>query len=340
MVLEIPNKVKQFDDHAYEHIDELLRDVNEPLLLKGFVSHWPIVKKAQESNAKADQYLRSFYRGKPLLAFMGKPEIKGRFSYNHDLSGFNFVRSNTTLNQVLDQISEYDKQSVLGASIYIGSTPVDQCLPEFRKENDLKFAKLNPLASIWLGNKTRIAAHYDLPDNIACVVAGKRRFTLFPPEQLENLYIGPIDFTPAGQAISLVDFYEPDYTKFPKFKQAVASASVANLEAGDALFIPSMWWHHVEAKTNFNVLVNYWWSRTPHHMGSPMDALYHAILCIRDLPKEKRELWKQIFDYYIFDVDDRKKFSHIPEQVQGALAELDSDKARKIRALLVNYLRR
>ena len=40
---------------------------------------------------------------------------------------------------------------------------------------------LGLLASLWLGNRTRIAAHYDLPDNLAVVAAGRRRFTVFPP---------------------------------------------------------------------------------------------------------------------------------------------------------------
>ena len=111
----------------------------------------------------------------------------------------------------------------------VGSTTVDTCLPGFRGENDLGFGERQPLVSIWLGNRTRIAAHHDLPDNIACVVVGHRRFTLFPPEQLENLYIGPLDFTPAGQAISMVDFAKPDLQRFPKFAEAARHAHVAEL---------------------------------------------------------------------------------------------------------------
>ena len=57
-----------------------------------------------------------------------------------------------------------------------------------------------------------------------------RRFTFFPPEQLENLYVGPIDFSPAGQPISLVDILNPDYAKFPKYKNAEDAALFADLE--------------------------------------------------------------------------------------------------------------
>ena len=45
------------------------------------------------------------------------------------------------------------------------------------------------------------------------MVAGRRRFTLFPPEQVANLYIGPLDLTPAGQPVSLVDQAQPDLVR-------------------------------------------------------------------------------------------------------------------------------
>ena len=99
----------------------------------------------------------------------------------------------------------------------------------FRAENDINLHAQTPLASLWIGNQSRVAAHYDFPTNIACSVAGHRRFTLFPPEQLENLYVGPVDFTPAGQPISTVDFAQPDYADFRDLK-CVAARSVADLD--------------------------------------------------------------------------------------------------------------
>ena len=150
------------------------------------------------------------------------------------------------------------------------------------------------LASIWLGNRTRIAAHYDMPDNLACVAVGRRRFTLFPPTELPNLYVGPLEFTPAGQQISLVDFASARLERFPRFATALRSAQVAELDAGDALYIPGMWWHHVEAldavQRAGQLLVA---DQSPAWMGAPVNALMHAMLSrARSCRRTQRAAWR------------------------------------------------
>ena len=77
---------------------------------------------------------------------------------------------------------------------------------------------------VWFGNRVTVQTHYDISSNIACVVAGRRRFTLFPPEQLVNLYVGPLEFTLAGQPISMVKLEQPDFERYPRFRQALAAA--------------------------------------------------------------------------------------------------------------------
>ncbi len=315
----------------------IIGEAAEPVLLKGLVAHWPVVKQAQQSHAAVDSYLRQFYQGASVGVFSGDAEIAGRFFYNESLTGFNFERSKDKLDLVLDRIAEQcDRPEA--RSYYVGSTTIDAALPQFRTENDLDFGDLNPLASIWIGNRSRIAAHYDVPDNIACVAAGHRRFTLFPPEQLENLYIGPLDFTPAGQSISLVDFQQPDFERFPRFSQALDNAVIVEMEPGDALFIPSMWWHHVESLDSLNVLVNYWWRKSPNYMGPPIEVLNHALLSLRGLPPAQKKAWQGILDHYIFN--ESNSLEHIPTESRGVLGELDDILARKLRGLLLNKLNR
>lgn len=309
-----------------------------PLVIRGLVAHWPAVRAARESAQAGSAYLRGLCRDATVGAWLGPPDIEGRFFYNHDMSGFNYQPQRLKLSAVLDEL-ERQHDVPRPSALYVGSTTVDTCLPGFRDANDVALGERQALASIWIGNRTRIAAHHDLPDNLACVVAGRRRFTLFPPSELPHLYVGPLDFTPAGQAISLVDFARPDLVRFPKFAQALAHAQVVELAAGDAVFIPSMWWHHVEALDRFNVLVNYWWRQSPAHMDSPMNALLMAMLSVRDLPDEQRLAWRQLFEHHVFAADEHRT-AHIPAAAQGSLRPLDPDAARVLRARVLRSLNR
>lgn len=337
-MISVENKVKVVESCSSDNIPNEVLSSTEPLILKDLASSWPIVKAGLSSRADVEKYLLQFYQGQHVAAFLGKPENEGRIFYNEDLTGFNYDTVSTKLDFALQQMSLY-ADSPAPPTIYIGSTSVDQYLPGFRAENDIALNDQSPLVSIWLSNKCRIAAHWDSLSNIACSVVGHRRFTLFPFEQMENLYVGPLDKTPAGQSISLVDFYNPDLEKFPKFKDALPYAQVADLEPGDGLFIPGMWWHHVESLDSLNVLVNYWFKEAPAFFEKPLSALFNAVLSIRDLPSEQRAAWKVIFDHYIFDYN-KEDFAHIPESAQGAIGDLTDDNARKIRARLLNQLNR
>ena len=317
--------------------DAVLRST-EPLVLKGLVAHWPMVQAAQRSQQVAAQYLRGFYQGGLVEAFQGDARFAGHFFYNDDLTDFNFRTVRLRLDAVLDDLQQHaaDAQP---PGIYVGSATLDHCLPGFGGENAVNLAGRQALASIWIGNRTRIAAHYDAPDNLACVAAGHRRFTLFPPEQLANLYVGPLDLTPAGQPVSLVDITQPDLNRFPKFAEALHSAQVAELEPGDAIFIPSMWWHHVEALDSFNVLVNYWWKQSPDYVDPAMNALMMAIMSVRDLPPAQRKVWANLFDHYVFEADDQTA-AHIPERARRVLGPMDANTARMLRAYLLKKLNR
>jgi hypothetical protein len=332
------DKVREFAGIAAQGLSDTLLQATEPVVLRGLVAHWPMVRAAVASAQSADAYLRSFYRDATVGAWLGAPDIGGRFFYNEAFNGFNFRPEHMKLDAVLAALERY-RDDAKPPAIYVGSTTVDTCLPGFRGENDLDLGDRDALMSIWIGNRTRIAAHHDLPDNLACVAAGRRRFTLFPPDQLRNLYIGPLDLTPAGQAISLVDFAQPDLQRFPKFAEAMANARVAELEPGDALFIPSLWWHHVEALDSFNVLINYWWRQSPAHMDSPMNALMLALMSVRDLPPAQRRSWQEMFRHYVFEADAHTA-AHIPEHARGLLSPLAADTARVLRARLLKKLNR
>lgn len=317
-----------------------LLETGEPAVLKGVVRDWALVQAGLQSDGDAMAYLRSFYNGKTVGTCFGEPEMAGRLFYNADFTQLNTTSRRVRLDEVLDAIREH-LQDERPPTYYIPSTTIDASLPGFRQANDVPFTTLGvePLRSIWIGNRTIASCHYDAPNNLACCAVGKRRFTMFPPEQIFNLYPGPLDPTPGGQAVSTVDFANPDFGTHPLFRQALAAAQVAEVEPGDAVFIPSMWWHHVEGLSPFNTLVNYWWNLSPAFIPTPMNALHHAMWTIRDRPEHEKRAWKAVFDYYVFGPA-AQAGAHLPEQARGALAPIDDDRARQIRAMLLNNLNR
>jgi hypothetical protein len=337
-VPEASRKVSVLEDVQAASLPPEALEPTRPVLLRGLVRDWPAVRAARESGAAAAAYLRGFYEDATVNAVRVHPRHGGRVFYNEDLTGFNFEALRLRLDVVLDELQRLATDPD-PATLYVGSTTVDACLPGFRAENDIRLGDASPLVSIWLGNRSRVAAHFDLPDNIACCVAGRRRFTLFPPGEIDNLYPGPIDFTPAGQTISMVDFHAPDFDRFPRFAQALDNAQLAELEPGDALVIPSLWWHHVEAADTLNVLVNYWWRRTPAYMDPPANVLDYAMLALRELPAAQRAAWHDIFRYYVFEFGE-ETVAHLPSDRRGVLGPLDETQARRLRAQIRNRLNR
>lgn len=318
-------------------IDEITQSL-EPVILRGFVSDWPIVQAARQSDAALVDYLLQFDAGITVPVSAGPSSLKGRIFYNQDFTGLNVDRGNAHFSTFMRHVLAHGPKPD-PALIYMASMGVDEVIPGFRAHNDLDFGSRDPLVSIWIGTRTRIAAHNDLPLNIACVASGRRRFTLFPPEQTPNLYAGPFELTPAGRPVSLVDFHAPDLERFPRFADAIETAEVAELEPGDALFIPSMWWHHVEASGSVNVLVNYWWRTVPKHLGTPQDVLNHAMLTLRDMPPEEKRIWRDIFEHYVFGNGDVTT-AHIPDHIRGILNPIDEDMARRVRGFLASRFSR
>ena len=337
-VTQIDARVREVSGIEPDKVFDLVASSFEPMVFRGLASNWPLVEMRERSIADVRDYLLRFYDGAPVTAFVSETDIGGRIFYSDGLEQINFRQIKTRLDDVFERI-ERCQDDAGSPTVYMGSAALSKVLPGLGDENSLPAGDLPASVRIWIGNRTTVAAHYDVLENIACVCAGRRRFTLFPPEQLPNLYVGPIDFTPAGQSISLVDLKNPDFEKYPRFAEALEHAQSALLEPGDAIFIPGMWWHHVEGLEPFNILINHWWRESPAYMGAPGDALLHAILSIRDLPTAQRNAWRLFFDHYVFEAGSETA-DHIPANRRGALGEIDDNTARQIRAMLRQKLNR
>ena len=312
-------------------LDEVV-PTGQPAVLRGLVAHWPAVRAANESPEALSRYLMSLDSGFESQAVLVPPGHGGRMFYGSTPDGFNFVRAQRTISQVLEQLARYSRFES-PPSVMMQRASVADCLPGFAEAHRMPLLSDDVRQNLWMGNAFQTPAHIDELDNLACVVAGHRRFTLFPPEQVHNLYIGPLDFTPAGAPVSLVSLKAPDFERFPRFRDALAAAQVADLEPGDALFIPAVWWHHVESFDVVNILVNYWWQQASCVQAervSPTKSLLHALLSMRHLPDAHRKGWAEMFAHFVF-APAADAAGHLPESRQGVLGKLPPD---RIEALL------
>lgn len=312
------------DDRTFK---EQILPLQRPAILRGFVARWPAVRLALQSPEAVCQYLMAFDNGGEADAIMTAPAEQGRIFYQPDLNGFNYLRNRLSVSAVIGQLARYS-QFASAPAVAIQSTPVDDCLPGFSAENRMTALDAAVRPRIWIGNAIVTPAHFDQSHNIACVVSGKRRFTLFPPEQVANLYIGPLDYAPTPTPISMGSLRAPDFERYPRFRAALAAAQAAELGPGDAIYIPPLWWHHVESLDVLNILVNYWWGQpvlAGEVTATPFDCLLHCLRNMKDLPPQQKAAWQAMFAHYVFSADDPA--AHIPAHKRGVLARAAPDLA-------------
>jgi hypothetical protein len=308
-MVPIEQQVPSRENVTRQIFEEEILTAGQPVVLKGLVAHWPVLAAARQSNKALGAYLKQRDSKVPVETFVGQPEMKGRYFYNEDMSGFNYEKGETTLSHIIDQLL-LTADGPPPLMIYAGSAPSSEAMPDFARDNVMPLLNPGIEPRLWLGNTSRVAAHYDNSRNVACCVAGTRRFTLFPPDQIANLYIGPLDFTMAGPPASMVDFHTPDYNRYPKFRDAEKAGMVAELEPGDAIYVPSLWWHHVEAEGAFNLLANYWWM--PLGSGPALEAMMLTLVALRDQPEPEKQAWRSFFEHYAFGAEAMHISDHIP----------------------------
>jgi hypothetical protein len=323
--------------------EQFERDIvakGEPAVLRGLVADWPIVEAAKSGDEALAAALREAASDQPFEAWFGPPEIEGRFGYNEDLSGFNHERRLATVDQLLDLLLR-QRGHERPYSMYAGGIPIRRHLPALLPSLSVPLLDLSraTLISLWLGNRTRTASHWDLPQNLACVIFGRRRFTLFPTDQIANLYVGPLDFTLAGQPISLVDVDSPDFDSFPRFADALGVAQTGEIDPGDAVYIPSLWWHAVESQDELGAMVNFWWRDAEPPLLTPLNALYHAIITMENLPPRELAAWRVLFDHYVFR-DHGEPAAHLPEGARGILGRRTPELVAKVKKMLIEALSR
>src|SRR5690606_33084349 len=311
-----PRPIAEAEPVDFARFHAEIRPAGQPVVMRGLAGDWPGVAAARQGDREMARYLLGFGPTRPVGGIMLPPEAEGRFFYNSELTGFNFSSHEGRLDAFLAELLRVAVEP-RASGMAVQSERIPELLPGFVEANPMPLVP-RVVPRIWIGNRIRVAPHYDLMENIGVCLAGRRRFTLFPPDQLPNLYAGPFELTPAGTPVSMVDPQAPDLERYPRFAEAWNHAWQATLEPGDALYIPYAWWHGVDALEPLSILVNYWWNAAPEGSGGGYDALLHAMLSYRHLPADQRAVWRTIFEHYIFGEADPA--DHLPPHARGVMS--------------------
>ena len=117
--------------------------------------------------------------------------------------------------------------------------------------------------------------HTDNFENILVQLEGAKDIVLVPPA--EGLLVYPGGWSREARRrlpnhYSPVDFHAPDRDRHPMFQQA--NPISVRLVAGDALYLPSFWWHHVRAGgPGRNLAVNFWYPTVSAAFRTAMDGM-------------------------------------------------------------------
>ena len=315
-----------------------LVDRARPLVIRGLCRDWPMVAWSRQSDTAFAQGLAKLDNGSEVDALLMPAGEGGVIGYNADVDGFNYAHHRISITRGLQRLAACSRQDN-PPRLAMQSALIADCLPGLLDDHAIPFIGKAIQPRIWIGNQVTTPAHFDEYHNVACVACGVRRFTLFAPEQVRNLYVGPLDFAPTGAAIGMARLDRPDDPRYPRLKDALAAAQVAELHPGDAIYIPPMWWHHVESLEQINALVNYWWKPVPAGGDAPATALgclMHCILVFRALPPAERAAWKGLLDHYVFGDDEPA--AHIPAGRRGILGALTPEQLAEFRETIRRYL--
>ena len=327
------NQIDEWQAGDREAFEKEVVSSGKPVVMRSVVADWTSVDKGGDP-ADICSYLEGMDTGIPVYTIAAPASAGGRFFYSDDLEGLNFKRGQIPLSQVLGQLLA-QLEGAEEHSIAVQSLPVRDVLPDFEAQNPMPLVDAAP--TMWIGSRGKVAPHYDVHRNVACVVSGRRHFTLYPPDQIANLYPGPILGAPGGVPISMVDIWNPDLDQYPGYADARGAALEATLEPGDAVYIPSLWWHAVESLERINVLVNYWWAGISRENVSPNDSLLHAMLTIAALDDGQREAWRAYFDYYVFKCGGDPA-AHLPDKLKDIATAPSTEQSSDVRRFLAEKL--
>jgi ribosomal protein L16 Arg81 hydroxylase len=222
-----------------------------PAIIVGAMDEWPAMGKW------SPDYLASVLQDREVRIAVSKSH---KYDYNPATSAFeNLTQFRKEAMGFAAFVEKIHNAAAAGEHYYLMQRPIQNDFPELvpdvvrpRWIQDKKKVDVN----LWVGSAGNVTQmHYDRDENFLAEVQGSKHIRLFDPEQTELLYPYPKDSV--MYYLSYVDCDNPDYEKFPKFREARAWEGVLN--PGEILYLPARWWHQVRSLQDA-ISVNFWWA--------------------------------------------------------------------------------
>lgn len=217
--------VERRESIAKQTFVDVYKDPAKPVILSSLMADWPATQKWNID------YLQRVAGEKIVPVYSSKPAKNKEHQHApaHEIK----------LGEYLDLLKSGEND--LRIFFYNILQGVPSLLKDFSYPDlGIKFFKRLPV--LFVGGKgAKVQMHYDidLANLVLCHFGGAKKVLLIPPEQTPFIYKVPFSFS----ALHDVDFSQPDFEKYPALKKL--QGYVAELKHGDALFIPSGYWHYI-----------------------------------------------------------------------------------------------
>src|SRR5207244_517178 len=128
MRLPEPKPIREFGRVDRLELDREIRPSLQPAVLRGVAANWPAVQVGRESD---------------------------------DLRGLNFQRGQSPLEPFLDRLLR-DRDNPSPMAMAVQSEIIADVLAGFESENALELVRPDVQPRAWIGNRIRVAPHYDV----------------------------------------------------------------------------------------------------------------------------------------------------------------------------------
>lgn len=214
------------------------------VILTGLMDHWPAVNGYRSWSLDRIQSLAG-HRLVPV-------EVGSKYTED------DWTQNLMTINEFIDKF--IDSSSCGSPTGYLAQHQLFDQIPEMREDIIIPdYCCLGSEEEVdinaWFGPQGTVSPlHQDPKENFLTQVFGEKYIRLYSTDFTKHVY--PHE-TMLLRNTSQVDIENPDFEKFPLFRNATYSECI--LKAGEMLYIPKEHWHFVKS-LSVSFSVSFWWN--------------------------------------------------------------------------------